>query len=373
MKIKSIIIILLILSMSFSPSLISAYEYKLPTKLSEDEFKKRLQNYIDTPDELKIYVPDIIREDDEVDFMTLYNVSQNINITENDKITQIEQSPMVKNMNAVVYESAIKLRDFDAASRSNAVYSFMDAYSSDVNSYMPLIYYAETAKTIKFLADTNLKLFIDNYYSGMEGLDPFGYVKIPGRDLLMCHKELFQRIMDSEVTWDGYFFAPARGRYSEFKMSVEEVAKIFDTNYYLVDEYDQLGLINNRLIVALQPAFGEPSFQYQDQNPQLSKLFDKKDVRIALAKGTMTDGPNPISDYIKASDPRPMTVDRVPQDIRPETLVATYANNNVPTSQAKTIFRERYTDTVLTKTAYYEGGAMLIFAIITLILSYIYK
>jgi hypothetical protein len=373
MKTKSILIILLILSLSFSPSLVTAYDYNMPVKLTEDEFNKRLQNYIDTPDELKVYVPDIVRENEEVDFMTLYDVSQKLNIPEKDKIINPEQPLMVKNPNAVVYDSAIRLRDYDTANRLGAINGFMKTYAQNSNAYRSLIYYGETVKNIKFLASNNLKLLDDNIFSGMDGLDPYAYIEIPG-GIRMTNAEFLQQIVDAQVTWDGFLIAPARDGYRSFNMAVSTASQVMSDNYYLIENYNRLRMINNRLIAAGKPTLGEPSDNYQLTHfVGLNKLFSKNNPTVQYVKETMSDVHNPVGRFLTPAEPRPQDRGGEPKDIRPVTIIETYQNNGVPVEAAQTIFRERYTENFISKMTYYEGGVMIVFAIVMLILACIYK
>jgi hypothetical protein len=371
MKTKSIslFIILLILSLSCSPSLVSAYEYKIPTTLSEEEYQKRLQNYIDTPDELKIYVDDIVHPEEEVDFMTIYDAAHAVNIPKNKKDSSANNPPIAKNANSVIYTTTLQLCDYDNINQVEAVKDFFKPYNLVPYQYMDLMNYAQTAKNIKYFANNYLNIYIDSHQNaaGMIGLEPYGYINIEGKE--MTNIAFFTRLDEAKITYDGYFFSEARPNYAEFKVSVDSVAKIINNNFYKIGNYQELNIINGRLNAQGRPEFNQPTQQYRSANPTLDILIPKKHPIAQFVKENIP----PAAEYLKPIETRPINAANQPYDISPDTIRDNYVYNGVDPENAHTIFRQRYSETFFDKMNYCESTSMFLVAIVILILAWVYK
>jgi hypothetical protein len=369
MKSKSIplFIILLILSLGCSPSLVSAYDYKQPVKLSKEEYQKRLQNYIDTPDELKIYVDDIVHPEEEVDYITMYEVSKNINIPKRDPAKKPEQPSIPKNSNAVLYEVNEKLTGYDVDNPQGAAGSFFEAYGNDYFAYLPIMDLAETAVKIKAIATTQVEIYDDMVHTGMMGVNPYETLELsPGRT--MTYSDFFQRLSESKPTFDGFLVAEPRGRYPAFTIGVAQAADIINENFYQIKSYQALSILNGKLNEQGFPNFKTPTAQYIQDHHQLDLLVSKKDPVVGYARDHTS-----AAEYLASAEQRPSNWGRAPREISPWKIIQTYLDMGIPIEQASNIFKEKYTEQVRSTVNTFEGGIMLVVAIVFLVLGFVYK
>jgi hypothetical protein len=393
-KIKPIFIIFLVLSMGFSPAAVSAFEFKSQKKLSAEEFEKRLTKYASAPPELRIYIPDMVKSDESLSYEDCYNVSQKLKpllVDENkSKSDNSQEQTYAKTYNTVVYQAAKHLAQIEVDNPSRAVHDYYTAYYPTghfPDNYINMHAFTEAAEFMRDWAAKNLAYMGE---SNAPDINPNTRINTPLGP--MTEKDFLMFINGAELTYEGNFKSTdINGKIS--LMAVDSVGKILNDNFLCIRGLEDLDFVNMKLHQSGLPQIKRPAMDYlsgdERRQYELYILIDKNDPRWnnAVIQEQIAAG------KIQNAEPRQIMPNGEPVDITPGTIRKIQVTNKmIPsvkdptgaditdpnllpgTKENEELFKiKEFKQATLDNIMYGEAVGTLVFAIIMLIVNFIYR
>jgi hypothetical protein len=357
--------------MGFSPPLVSAFEFKQQVKLPKEEFEKRVIKYINTPEELRIYLPDIIHEEEDVDPVDFCNVSKEVkDLIPNRKLGDSSKyKPLFKNTNTVVFDMVEGISQVEVKDLSGAMIKLFDTYQVPRGNYPTALLCAQNAEKLRALAQGNYEL-IEGHCDPGEISPTWTVLTRNGR---IGIRDLLYVINAGTFTWDGdidYDGTPTRSYLS----SIDNICDGISKEFYMVEGYLDLDVLNGMLQLGGQPLFTRPSLEYMTKHPTYNALIRKSDPRVAYLESTASEGGRfSISKYLKPAEVRKLNAVGNPITTKKENIRSDFTIHGFGPDQFANMYKQRTYEQVVNKVEYGAGVAMLVFAIINLILAWVYK
>jgi hypothetical protein len=398
-RVKSLVIILLIMSLSVVPSVNASSDiFNEPVHLSYNDLKERMVEYIETPDYLKASMPPIISSNEYIDFEDYIQAAEDlfkIPVIDNSTLEKISSSsdsiPIFKNLNTKFVElikridHAIKTDVYMNAqdARFNSIYDpdFGEAHYDGPGEFNNVVNELHLYVQYKFAANNLKNIITDSiYFFDMPNMDNFFN---PNKILIIDNvqftaRELFDRISTSRVSLDGrYQFtntAPLASGSALKSVNVDSVIRVFNDNYIILNNGAGViytvncGLSSNNMPV-MPDLQDQPHVDFRTDNNNVPKRFVEKDLPCTkiVIKYTLKDEIYSVSS---------LTMDGSGSylDIRPDLVTeATSALNLKFNDEGRVVTETISTNRPEYYTGLLESGLMFVFAIITLILAFIYR
>jgi hypothetical protein len=382
------------MSLSVVPSVnASSNIYDEPVHVDYNTYKDRMVEYIETPDYLKPSTAPIIGKNEYVDLTDIILASEDLltvipNIS-NKSISDVEKYPLFKTMNNLMVKQVQDVIEYCEVSVED-VPGYLDPFNQMgyVNQVNTFVNYMKIATDIK-------NIFIDNkFLSDNGGGNPFftddTVIMIDGVQYTMS--ELQDRISTAIINSDGtYHFtkielldsqiaseplvpgdAPAASIEPPESVSVNSVARFINNNCYIIPP-DPLAqnIINGALdgvgkstIPVLE---GNPFKGSDNGNPLLLASIDNENTNFIKNERQTTA-------FLIDGELRTDNSGRV-VDIKPEFVNDASATLSIITNLDGNIVAPRMNnkDVLATNTSCVEVGIFFVFAIITLVLAFVYK
>jgi hypothetical protein len=397
-KVKSYFIILLILSLSFVPSVNAASDiFDEPVHVDYETYKQRMIEYIETPDYLKANMPPIIGKNEYVDFSDiiladdeLCNILPNMS---NQTINNVKDSPLFRSMNYILikeYKDIIESRVISHEEIPGYLDPFNDfAHLDEISTFTNYVRIADEIKNIlidnKYLVDNHM----DNPF-----LSKDTPVKIDG--LTYTIAELQDRISSSYVGVDGYYHftmlepvasqimpvPPGVDTYAPIPIPpnyvrVKDVADFINDNCYIIHGNDyNINTVNNVLTdagkpnvpVPVPPGSGDPPFRTGDTFHQ-DLLVSKTNANTALIDSqSCTNDLLTEIELIERNTGHDADIN--PASVRDAARELGVSNNY----DGDIVLTEKIPKSLLESgVGCIETGIFFVFAIISLILAFVYR
>jgi hypothetical protein len=382
----------LVLSLSFVPSVNAASDiFDEPRHVDYETYKQRMIEYIETPDYLKDSMPPIIGKNEYVDFIDIISASDdlvNVLPNVNDAFNEVKSSPVFKTMNTVVLEHVKTLmQDYDPTEANIEYYLKPYVKNGGVNNIQYFKQYTKIANNIQNVIHDNVlmnKNGVDNPYFSRDKT-----VRLDGNTYTV--DELFNRIDGAIIDPNGYYVfednsplasqgvpivdeSPVVG---PKKVAVDDVAKFLVDNYYTTTGKYHANFNTNLMLHAnggqeLTDNGCYPELDIrssQDHSPKI--LIENDNIPAAQIQRT------PYSrGYVKEAEFRTDQLGDYGDiaDIKPDNIEIKKSEMGIPEfddmGRAYAQFKE---SDVILKSGAFEAGVMLIFAIISLILAFVYR
>jgi hypothetical protein len=363
--------------------MISAFNMEEPKHISYNEYKERLVNYIEATDYLKPYMPNIINDNERIEFMDYINAAEDlagiIPKSDDEALKEAEKSRLFLNKNSVIFKVVKEFsHQYDSNTPAETFVKFLQPYINGDNIfyYNSLIGYGKIAKAIQNAMADNLEL----KSQGIKGVNWDRNVEIhdsTGEFSQITIEQLFNEIANAEITPDGYYKLP------QTKIAVEDVAKILAKDYYIptyeLSLVDMDNLLEEYDIEKLGVPKDDPNL-YKNTGP-LPRFIDKDSPQVdfLLESCTFLDEEFTIVDILPGLRPickvefRKNPETNKIQDISPKRTQEALRRLNIPDNKLTDAFSTTK-DTFQGNTlGYYECGAMLVVAIVMLVLAFIYR
>jgi hypothetical protein len=390
-KFKSLFIILLVMSLSFVPYVNAASDiFDEPVHVDYETYKERLVEYIETPDYLKASMPPIIGKNEYITYIDIITASDDLvnmlpNI--NDAINEVKTTPLFKTMNNVILDHVKTLiQEYDPTDANIEYYLKPYVKNSGIDNIQYFKQYTKIAKDIQDVIHDNVLMEQNGKSNPYFSRDKT--VIFDGNTYTI--DELFNRINGATIDPNGYYVfednSPLASQSASIadeslivgpkKVAVDEVATFLSDNYYTTTgDYGSNLQANVMMHGEGGPEFYDINFfdldihSGQQCSPKL--LLDNDNIPVIKTQRTQYG-----RFYVKEAEFRTEKLGdgTDPMDIKPNNIEIKKAEMGIPEFDDMSNAYAQYKESdVLVKSGALEGGVMLIVAIITLILAWVYK
>jgi hypothetical protein len=378
-KLKSYFIILLVLSLSFTPSVNAASDiFDEPRHIDYNTYKERMIEYIETPDYLKPSMPPIVGRNEYVDtndiFLAVDDLLTVMPVINNDSLNEIKKTSTFKNMNSLLVEKVNGVRELFDLSIEN-VRPYLNPYMNNPNLAAEVTLYGEynfAANRIKNIISDTLLL----EQSGVNNIfrtNGESHVRVGSVDY--TQNELLLRVSTAEILPDGtYKFTvvePLASGVTPKSVSVNSVGAILKRDF-VVSRSGRLCANNKNLVLTQNslPVMGTNSeplpFKTTNEgvNPQF--LMEKGNpnteivVNTAPASGTIV-----TYDLRSNSDGRRVIME-------PEIIKSNNERLGLFVNDGK-VQGENFRNEPIDIFGGVESGVFFVLAIVSFVLAWVYK
>jgi hypothetical protein len=383
-KMKSYFIILLILSLSFVPSVNASSDiFDEPRHVDYETYKNRMVEYIETPDYLKASMPPIIGRGEYIDstdiFLAVDDLLTVIPVINNDTFNQVKNTPFFKNTNSLIVETVKKLMVPDVVP-VNGIEPYLTPYFEDpVFSTQASVYngYKQIAQKIKDIVHDTL--ILDGMQPTLDN-DFDGVTFKAGNNARFTIPELFDRINSAKILPDGYYHLtdsrPLESRdFVPNTISVESVAYYMDNQMIVskpgVEAFNKMNdaLLRGKETPMETNIMQNPLFKNSENGRYPSVLLNKYNTKGGILTTDDLGKDQIITNSMRLDNQghqRIIEHDMVKNNCEELGLTVTPEGLVV----GRKLINEKQFDNTL---GVIEGGFMFIFAIITLILAFVYR
>jgi hypothetical protein len=371
-KIYGMMIIILILSIGISQPLVSAFEFKQKVKLPKEEFEKRVIKYINTPDELKIYLPDMIHEEEDVSPADFCNVSKEVKDLIPDKKDGVSSAPnlIFKNTNIVIFDMVESISKVDVKDLSGTIVKLFDTYQVPRGTYPSALLNAQIAEKMRDWAQSNSDL-------KFEGNDPCEIdptYPITSKNNPVTYEDFLYILGASDFTWDGHISYHGMFTKRSYIATINELCEDFNNNFCLIKSYGDLAFLNGILSSEGKPLFKIPSPEYRAAHPEYNALVLATDERVQFLNHIdPATGTPKHANFLSSAELRPLNKVGEPVKIKTGSIQAEFLIHGFATEDIDNMFKQRTYEQMVNKFEYASGAAMLVFAIIMLIVNFVYR
>jgi hypothetical protein len=409
-KVKVFFIVLLILSLSFVPSVNSASDiFNEKQHLSYNTLKSRMTDYINTPDYFKPYTPPVIYSNEYVNFEDYIDAAEDlfsIPLVDNSTLNEIsvvaDNIPLFKDLNVRFIEL---LKWTKAFYRSDEYMSAQDLKFKRI--YDPDLYHQEEANPQYGEAEHDghpygefegvleeLSLYV-LYKSAANDLknaitDSMYFFDKPNMDLVFnpdniiivegvpyTARELFSRISTSRVGLNGrYEFsntAPLASGDAPTSVGVASTMEIMNDNYVILNSGNAVTAVNYQLqrmgvpeIIELPQQPPVDFLTSKSNHPEIILQKDASNTKFILTKDYIHNV-NPIENLAMDGRGNPVDITPGPVSQASKALELTYNAEGKVVTETEITNRSEYFPCVA------EVGFMFIFAVICFITAWVYR
>jgi hypothetical protein len=373
LKLISSFIIFLILSIGISQPIVYGFEFKQQVKLPKEEFEKRIIKYINTPDELKIYLPNLIYDEEDIDSVDFCNVSKEVKdlIPDRKYGDSSKINPPFKNTNMVIFDTVEGISKVDVNDLSGATIKLFDTYQVPRGNYPHALLCAQTAEKLRELVKSNYELRIE----GRDPADISQNILYSTEGGSLRYTDLLYVILEGNFRYVGNIdWAGCESKPSGVVGSIDSFSESISKSFYLIKSYGDLARLNGRLHAAGQQMFKNPSSEYVAKHPEYNALVPKNDPRVEYLKslGPGMDGFEPAN-ALHTAEVRPINSVGMAVPIKNVDVQRDFLRQGFSNEDLQNMFRQRTYEQVVNKVEYASGAAMLVFAIIMLIVNWVYR
>jgi hypothetical protein len=388
-RVKSLVIVFLIMSLSIVPSVNASSDiFDEPVHLSYNDLKDRMIDYIETPNYLKPSTAPIIGKNEYVDLSDIILASEDLltvlpNINDN-TFKDISKTSTFKTMNNIVSDILKEVvKDYDPVPENIEYYLNPYVRKSGINNIQFFKDYTKIAKTIQDVIHDNV-ILRDNDIPNPH-FDRSRTVSIDGYTYTV--DELFNRVNTGRIMADGtYKFSDTTPLASQGarlpgapdivgpgSVNVNDVGNFLSNNYVTTDG----GYYNNIIV--------DNAIKVIDVYARYDGIvFPNLDIRSGeqFAPRVLMDNNDPVvirvqrDDYavrvVKDAELRIINHGECPLDIKPETIEVKKTDMGIRDDMLGVYNKVKETDVVGTYSVF-EAGLMFVFAIITLVLAFVYR
>jgi hypothetical protein len=383
-KCKVILLLFLIISLSFVPSVNSASDiFNEKRHLSYDTLKSRMIDYVNTPDYFKPYVSSVIGRDEYFDIDDLFLATQDLTSilpsVNNGSLEDVSNTPLFKTLNTVYINELKEFKAYLENPTEGQLLDFLQPYgTSKAESFSVYTNYMRAAHDLQ-------NIFNDYFLHKNAGVDnpfvakPNERVTVDGIDYTVL--ELMDRVSSSTISIDGYYMfsnkAPLASGSAPERVSVDSVAVFTKDRFYIGDGGQMNYILRNRALedsglsgIDIKGVYGPeyktvaansgyPKILAEKNNPNTYAVLDYHGARELLA--TVDSRVNPTTNQ---------RVNIVPESVQQSTNIlgiATTPEGNILVTKNEIIEKS------IGAFAYIEGTVMLIFAVVCFITAWVYK
>jgi hypothetical protein len=379
-KCKGLIIVLLILSLSFVPSVNSASNiFDDPVHVNYNTLKTRLTDYVNTPDYMKPYEPLVVGRNEYVDSTDILSdvddLSNILPFVNNDTVNSVENTPLFKNMNTILVAKLKDIREVYELPIDD-VPTYLDPFlprpglTDQVRLYND---YQGVARNIQNIISDTLLLEesgnVNIFRTKGENI-----IKIDGVDFTF--NELFSRIRSANTMPDGTYMlndlSPlSSGQEPPKTITVEKMVKIIDLDFVIGKPgAAAFGIRNAALISAHQPTVSplkvKLEFKTTDDGKYPAILMDKENYKTQTIVNN--EILNTAVDQTSLSVTETAVVDLTPVNVKANSEMLGFH----VTSEG-TVEDERLTPGKESVIGFAETGLMFVFAIVCFITAWVYR
>jgi hypothetical protein len=379
-----IIIILLVLSLSFTPSVNSASDiFEEPKHVDYDTYKARMIEYANTPDYMKLYMSPVVGNNEYIDSSDIFNAVEDlldVLPSINDNVDQVTNSPLFKDMNLLIYN---KLREYkeiyevpvDGSKDYLTPYLKDPALASSAIMYHNYNVLAHKIQDI--IRDT---LLLEDTGVRTE-LSVLGDLDIMPNGIKFTNREFLERISTAKVLPDGsYKLTDLSPLASKVKppstINVEVVGYFLDTNF-IVAKPGAVEFIrrNNALQAAGQPILSiknEPTnFRTTNDGYYPEVLMDKRSVQSDVLLREARD--EVIFNGITC-DSNGNKIDIYPERVQASSeSLGLFVNAEGNVVGEKIVLKNTQSEKIGNAMGFAETGFMFVFAVVSFIVAWVYR
>jgi hypothetical protein len=380
-KCKSYIIILLILSLSFVPSVNASNDiFNDQQHLSYNTLKNRIIDYTNTPDYMKSYAPSVIGRDEYIDSSDIYMaVDDLLNIlpVDNSTVNLVKNTPLFKNMNTILVNKIKGVREI-----FELIPEDIPAYLTPYLDNPAMVMQSMNYRNYNIVAHRIQDIISDNLlFEESGGVNVFrttgdNIIKI-GEIEFTCN-ELFNRIRTADIMPDGNYMLTDLSRLSSGQIppsivSVEFIADLTD-NVFVIGKpgasaynlKNSVLTVNAKSSIEIPEKPNEYKTTVDGKYPELIMDRDGENTRIISDNSRSTN----TIDHESLRD-----VNAHPVDLAPANVKANSDELGIKVVDGK-VMGERLTDDKVSpfdKVSIAETGLMFVFAIVCFITAWVYR
>jgi hypothetical protein len=384
-KIKSLFIILLVMSLSFVPYVNAASDiFNEPVHLDYENFKERMIEYAETPDFLKASTPSVIGHNEYIDIEDIFLAVDDlltlpIDDDNDNTVETVKKTPLFKNMNSIIVDKIKETKEIFTFS-DDEIPTWTDPYVKN-GALRPQI---KLYRDYNYIARSIQNAIHDNYVMEASGYNNIfrnnGGTIIDVDGISFTCDELFTRIVSSTILPNGYYrlnnVAPlASGQAPPDTISVERLISIMKDNVVVaaagVHAFDaRNALLNLMLKPMVKPPAPMTGLKSSIDVRYPAFLMDKNNPNTMAITNNFPNTPNRgIATYLNKNEKDTLI------DINPERIntnsealgLHVNANNQV---EGERLIPEKEPGTYINAA---ETGVMFVVAIVIFIIAWIYK
>jgi hypothetical protein len=382
-KVKSYIIILLVLSLGFTPSVNASSDiFDEPRHVDYETYKNRMIEYIETPDYLKASMPPIVGRNEYGDssdiFLAVDDLLTVVPVDE-DMVESVQKTTFFRNMNTILVNKIKETREIFTFS-DEEIPKWTDPYVRNANLAPEAALYNDYNLIAGNIQDIIHDTFLleESGYPNIFRTNGNNIIDVNG--VSFTFDELFARIQSATVLPNGYYrlndIAPlASGQAPPNTISVDKMLNIMNDNVVVAgagkNAFDaRNGMLNLNSKGMVSPPSPVDGYKTPADIRYPAFIMDKTNPNtIAIVN-------NRNQPFIGVVEHLDQTRDRGNKiDVKPESINANNellglrvnANNEV---EGERLIPESESASYISAA---ETGIMFILAIITLILAFVYR